>query len=186
MKRSRVALSGLVGVVATTGFLALTDAGRAVAQSMKPLLVQVVNDSTTPVPVVGTVSGSVTGAVSINGTPTVKIDPTGNAVTVSSSKPAVLLNTGNFTLSGPTFLQVDVSSHAKVRVSFEGGNDVRVDVFSRPDGCASFDCEFQIDSLEGDFPRSHVLDLPGAVLNLAVLTNGGGYPVTARVAVYGI
>lgn len=93
--------------------LVFTPAGEAVANSMRPLLVRIVNDSSAPVPVTGTTS--ITGTpdvnvvslpavqaqqsgpwnVGINGTPTVNahimsgsfvgIDPANNTVQVASS-----------------------------------------------------------------------------------------------------
>jgi hypothetical protein len=105
----------LMAFVFLTGLVTLwlTPAGTAVANTMRPLLVQIVNDSSAPVPVTGTttiggtadvnvvslpaVQAQQSGAwnVGINGTPTVNahlmsgafvgIDPANNTVQIASS-----------------------------------------------------------------------------------------------------
>jgi hypothetical protein len=51
MNRFRTSLAAAAGVLALTLTLTVTDRGRVLAQGMKPLLVQIVNDASSPVPV---------------------------------------------------------------------------------------------------------------------------------------
>jgi hypothetical protein len=58
-------LAIVVGVAVSGFAFSLTSAGQAVAQNVKPLLVQVMNGSDNPVPVIGTVQVANTAAAPV-------------------------------------------------------------------------------------------------------------------------
>lgn len=95
MKRRASVLVLFTTMAFAVAVLVFTPAGQAVANTMRPLLVQVVNDGTSPVPVTGTTSISGTADVNVANQPTVNahilsgsfvgIDPANNTVQVASS-----------------------------------------------------------------------------------------------------
>lgn len=151
-----------------------------------PKPVTIINTTANPVPVVGTISGSVTGSVSITNSPTVKIDPGYNKVEIESGTTGLLLNTGIYDISATGFAPLgpfDVSKLSKVRVM----------VRNRPDSDRSFQVAIvdennvQLDEqgfveLQPGQALSRVYEVPGRTIRLLF----GGYPNTkAQVIIYG-
>ena len=90
----------------------------------KPVVIT--NTPTNPVPVIGTITGNVTGDVNVKNTPTVKIDPTANTVVFASKPSLTLLNTGLIDVSTggyPSYGPFDVSKSSKIRVIATNSNN---------------------------------------------------------------
>lgn len=168
-------LLAATGIVILLGSFVLSLPRRAQGEAdqggpTKP--VEVVNTAAEPVPVTGSISGSVkvintpnvhvTNPVSlaggievgITGTPTVKLDPNGNNVTVAPRGTIKIFDTGLTELhGGPRIVQysVDVSLYSKVRVM----------AFNDGPGETDFAC----DSNVGDHFFGTFYPLGGAHLN---------------------
>jgi hypothetical protein len=92
-------------------------AAPAMAQSgnQPPLPVTVTNTPANPVPVVGTLNGTVT----LTNSPTVKIDPSANTVVVAPVPGAVVLNTGVIDISAggyPSYGPFNVANYSEIRI----------------------------------------------------------------------
>jgi hypothetical protein len=159
----------------------LTPAGRAIAQNVKPLLVQVMNDSTTPVPVVGTVGLNTAASGPIPVTGTVAISPTGNAVRAAPRGTRLVFDSGPRSPTGLGSISVDISGSTKVHVYAHHvaftepvGFVIAAQV---PGGRINIAGENDLDFGQG---RDYIFELASTHLDLAVTGSG-----QARFVVFG-
>ena len=144
-----------------------------------PRPVAVINTPANPIPVTGTVTGSITGNVSITNVPTVKIDSAANAVVVAPRATQQILNTGmiELNLGGyPSHGPFNVSGYSKVRVmavnsSTSDGPYYVIPVVRMPGG-VSMNLEEDVVILQPGDWFSRVYEVPGENLVIAVAGNG--------------
>jgi hypothetical protein len=173
--------------------------------------VVVVNTPANPVPVSGQISignmpavdarQSGTWNVGINGTPTVKIDPTSNTIQVAPRGTKLVFDSGLLVYSEDgsslRFGPIDVSAFSKIRLGVSNGGFHHIDIFVRTslvDSNPMLENGFTLDSFsvedsEGDFDRggpsvTKLYEVVGTKLFVTVSFRGqteGRY----RIAVFG-
>ena len=171
-----------------------------------PLNVQVVNTTSEPLPITGTVTGTVditnTLEVNVANTPTVRIDPT-SSITVKPAGTTKVFDSGlvEFTFDGSgswTIGPIDISKYSKIRlcVSHLGPTDIKVsvssfyEVASRPFiensiFLEEFDVEDNVGSIARSGPTvSRVYEVAGRSLFLHIITSDDAQH-RARVVVFG-
>jgi hypothetical protein len=150
---------------------------------------------TKPVEVVNTptVNAQQSGAwnVGITGTPTIRIDPNSNGVTVAPRRTTLLLNTGIYdpSVGGfPTQGPIAVGQYSKIRILAENFSDSAGDILIRPrvtltGGVSFFLEEEAFVRLEPGEKFSRVYEVPGETLHIDVA--GNSLSLRASVAVFG-
>ncbi|MGH9794179.1 MAG: hypothetical protein ACRD5G_05355 [Candidatus Acidiferrales bacterium] len=104
--------------------LVFTPAGRAVADTMRPLLVQVINDSSAPVPVTGTTSISGTADVNVVSLPAVQAQQSGEWNVGINGTPSVNIAnqpTVNAHIMSGAFVGIDPANNT-VRLANSAGS----------------------------------------------------------------
>lgn len=201
IKHSAIALfrlTFLFGAIALinpqTGF-GQKPAPPTTSPSPHPVNVLVTN---TPLPVTGTITGSVSVAntlsVNVANTPTVKLDPNANEVTVAPRANTLLFDSGvvtspdgsNLTTFGP----INMSAYSKIRVGVttRNGGEISVHIHSQVPltGGEQYiqDHSFRLDffDLAKFSDRTSVYEVPGRTLIFRIVTNEA---TTYRVMVFG-
>lgn len=177
----------------------------------QPRPVIVTNTAANPVPVSGQISiGNMPAVdarqsgiwnVGINGTPTVKIDPTANTIQFTPRGTKLVFDSGSLVYSEDgaslTFGPLDVSAYSKIRLGVNNSGFHDIDIFVRTSlvdsnphlGNAFSIDRFSVEDSEGDFDRggpsvSKLYEVVGTKLFVTVSFRGqteGQY----RIAVFG-
>ena len=136
VKHSVLACAGLVVLLSSIALLTpRTGFGQKAAPSPmpspQPVNVLVTN---TPLPVTGTITGSVSVAntleVNVANTPTVKLDPAGNTVHVAPAGTKLVYDSGYVERPGglTTIGPIDISQYSKIRIAVNNNGPTDIEV----------------------------------------------------------
>ena len=206
-KQSLIAFAGLFALVSAVALLTpQTGRGQKAPAAPSPLpsphpVNVVVTNTPLPVAIAGSVNVGNTLSVNVANTPTVRLDPAGNEVTVAPRGTKLVCATGlvndpantNATLIGP----INVSEYSKIRVgvSHLGASDIRViprtALVTTPTislensfPLDSFDVEDNVGSIARNGPSvSRLYEVTGTTLFISLLLGSEEHDV--RVAVFG-
>lgn len=196
----RNTVSILVLVIVALGAATFRTSAQSAPGQTRPVVVR--NTSDNPVPVTGSVqvSGGVqvtntptvdarqsgTWGVTLNGTPTVVIDPN-SAVRITRQGTRLVSNEDvGYTANASTFNIVDISEYSKVRIQFQnyGNSDVEITIASQDLSALPqvYLFEYETFTIPAHGRVNRLYDTLGSMVNMRLTSTGTG---SVRIGVFG-